>query len=136
MCILKYLQGRQRYRTVEFATRRGAVRAMVADSAAKRMIGLMHRGAINVDEAMLFAFPYAGRHGIWMYNMRFSIDVLWLDGHMRVIDMRRGLKPCGSILRCRTYYPVEPAFYVLEGKAGFAAQHSLRIGSVLAAKKK
>lgn len=132
MCILRFLQGRQRYRSVRLRLPGGTARALVADTAIKRMIGLMYRQSLEGDTVMLFVFPREGRHGIWMRNMRFSIDVLWLDSRMRIVDIRKGLNPCRSMARCRTYYPKADAAYVVEGIAGFAAQHSLVVGAALA----
>lgn len=126
--VLGWLQRRQRYRILMVAANGMPLRAQLADTALKRMIGLMYRGRMGPREAMLFIFPREGYHSIWMYNMRFPIDVLWLDRSLRIVHVEEKLQPCSSVLRCRTYSPSRPALYVLEGRSGLAMANRLRVG--------
>jgi len=91
--------------------------ALVADTSAKRAIGLMFRRSLKNNECMLFEFSGEARYGIWMHNMYFSIDIIWLDSRMRVVDIVREAKPC-RLLDCKTYLPKGDAKYVVELKAG------------------
>ncbi len=125
---LAWLQKRQRYRTVTIRANGHRMRAIVADTFVKRMIGLMYRSGIKENECMLFIFGGEGYHSLWMKNMRFSIDVLWLDRSLRIVDMKEKLQPCLSMLHCRTYSPTRPALYVLEGKSGLISAKRLRKG--------
>ncbi len=103
-------------------------RTFIADSAGRQMLGLMHRPSMKAGEAMLFVFGREGRQGIWMLNMKFAIDILWLDPHGRIVDLVADAQPCGSVLGCRTYLPKSNAKYVLELKAGTAKKLGMREG--------
>jgi len=92
--------------------------ALVADSFSKRMIGLMFRKKLNKRECMLFIFGSEGDQAIWMRNMLFPIDVVWLDSKMRVVDTVQSIKPCKSILSCKEYHPRRAAKYIIEMVSG------------------
>jgi len=61
----------------------------VADTRATRAVGLLSRSGLNPGEA-LWIVPSRGVHTCWM---RFTIDVLALDGDGVVVDRVSGLKP-------------------------------------------
>ena len=69
---------------------------------------------------MLFIFPHKGFHGIWMRNMRFPIDALWLDAGGTVVDLRENIRPCSSIFDCPQYVPKSETSYLIELSAGEA----------------
>ncbi len=78
---------------------------------------------------MLFTPDREARHGIWMLNMKFPIDILWLDGSGKVVDIAQNAKPCKSIFSCPTYRPKSDARYVLELPSGNAKRFGLREGA-------
>ncbi len=84
------------------------------------MVGLMYRKGIGRNEGMLFPLKIEGvsSAAIMMLNMKFAIDVVWLDSSCRVVDFAKGLKPSGSLLSLKTYSPKTRARYVLELNAG------------------
>ena len=55
------------------------LQALIADTLATRALGLGNRSNIASDQAMLFIFDTSDRYGFWMKDMRFPIDMLWLD---------------------------------------------------------
>ena len=70
----------------------------------------MGRAALPSDQALLFAWPRAGRldTAIHMFGMRFDLAVIWLDDERRVVDARLA-RAWRSIL-----IPRAPARFVLE----------------------
>ncbi len=78
---------------------------------------------------MLFIFDGESRQGIWMQNMLFAIDVLWLDSKSRIVSMERNLQPCQSMFGCKTYTPEKGSKYVIELKAGTIAKNRIKLGS-------
>ncbi len=76
----------------------------------------MNRQRLARDEAMLIVFPEADYHEIWMWNMRFSLDLVWISNQREVIGVRT-VSPC-SALPCPIYRPPGPAKYVLEVAPG------------------
>jgi len=78
----------------------------------------MFREGLGKNECMVIAFPNEGFWDIWMRNMRFPIDVAWVNGSGKVVCVRERLQPCSSILGCETYVSEEKAKYVIEFNAG------------------
>jgi uncharacterized membrane protein (UPF0127 family) len=94
-----------------------AITAELAVTPEARAKGLMYRDRINPDQGMLFLFEREGKHSFWMKNMRFAIDILWLDRDKRIIHIEQDIPPCASE-DCPSYAPSLPAMYVLELAAG------------------
>ncbi len=103
-----------------------------AVTVAQRQQGLSNREHLAPNHGMLFVFDTPDRHGIWMKDMRFPIDILWLDPNGTVVDLQSNVSP-------ETYptvfTPKMPAQYVLELPAGFSQNHDVRIGTTIKDKK-
>jgi uncharacterized protein len=106
---------------------------LVADVAAtneQRTKGLSVKDALADNEAMLFVFDTAQEHSFWMKNMKFPIDIIWLDSDKTVVHIEHSLQPCSFDAFCPTYKPDNNnALYVLETVAGFAKQHGIVEGT-------
>ena len=126
--VLGLIQKRLRYSTISATVNGRRIRLLVADTMLKRAIGLMYRESIAPGTGMLFRFRSSGIYGIWMRNMRFPIDILWLDSQKRVIDMFENARPCRG-LTCKTMYPSRQARYVVETNLGFVKRRKLKIGA-------
>lgn len=117
MCLLKAIQPRLRYSRRRVSVNGRGFTALVADTPLKKMIGLMYRSALRSTECMLFTYNMKGRYGIWMRNMRFPIDILWVDERLKIVDMAENLPACAS-LGCKVYKPSAPALHFVEFPAG------------------
>lgn len=126
--MLRLLYGLQKYKTRKITIAGSSYQAIVADSWIKRAIGLMYRPGLKKGTCMLFLFPYPGWHAIWMRNMQFPIDVLWLDSNKRVIDLRQGVPVCRSF-SCPQYAPSKAASYLIELSAGEIKRKKIMVGS-------
>jgi uncharacterized membrane protein (UPF0127 family) len=102
------------------------VTAELAVSDAERQLGLMFRPGINADQAMLFIFDVEDTHSFWMKNMRFPIDILWLDKDRRIVHIEAQVPPCAQD-PCPSYPSAQPARFVLEIRSGGAAAHKLKL---------
>jgi Uncharacterized conserved protein len=100
----------------------------VADDSYKRAKGLMYRKKMQEARGMLFIFNSERRYSFWMLNMQFSIDILWLDRNMRIVDITRNVEPAYSILGAKNYSPSKPAMYVIETCSGFADSSGIKPG--------
>lgn len=100
----------------------------MADTDDSRIKGLSGRDALLEREAMLFTFDTAKKHGIWMKDMKFSIDILWLDQNYQILSIEEDVSPNTYP---RVFYPTEKSLYVLEGNAGFAKRNNLKVGNFL-----
>lgn len=103
----------------------GAFSARVANSEAARTKGLSGTESLPSDEVMLFVFESDSKWGIWMKDMQYSIDVVWLDESKKVVDMALGVTPSSYP---RIFTPKKDARYVLEFAAGTVRQQSIREG--------
>jgi uncharacterized membrane protein (UPF0127 family) len=99
---------------------------LIADTLARGAVGLMYRPKIKENEGMLFIFPFKHRWRIWMLNMRFPLDVIWLDADGRVVHIENNLQPCSSFLSCMPYAPKSKAKYVLELNSGCAKKLGIK----------
>jgi uncharacterized membrane protein (UPF0127 family) len=121
----------QKYETKRIKLEGKPFNAIIADTFAKRMIGLMFREKLPKVDCMLFIFGSEEGQGIWMRNMCFPIDVVWIDENKRVVDIKENLKPCSSFFNCRTYYPKRAAKYIIEFNSGTVKEKKMRGGSKL-----
>lgn len=112
-------------RAVSFEGRDGDIVVEIARSPAKRRCGLSGRRELHDGHGMLFIFEKPELHGIWMKDMDFPIDILWLDRDMRVVDAARNADPESFP---KIFRPREPALYVLEVPAGFVEKYGIEIG--------
>jgi uncharacterized membrane protein (UPF0127 family) len=99
--------------------------ADVADEHAERVQGLSGREVLEHEEGLLFIFDQPGEYGIWMKDMRFPIDVVWLDAQGRVVHTEANV-PVGSYPK--SYRTPLPASYVLEINAGMLAEYDIHNG--------
>ena len=104
------------------------VRVDVADTALTRTRGLSGRESLPPTEGLLFIFDESAYHGIWMKEMEFPIDIIWIDESLRVIDIRKNVSPSTYP---RTFEPRKPARFVLEVNANYADSFGIKIGDVV-----
>ena len=93
--------------------------------------GLAVKNQLKENEAMLFIFEESAKHSFWMKDMKFPIDIIWLDSARKVVHIERNLQPCVSVFICTSYSPSADSRYVLETVAGFAQRHNVNMGSVI-----
>jgi uncharacterized membrane protein (UPF0127 family) len=103
-----------------------AVSSELAVTDEERQRGLMFREKLNPDQGMLFLFAEEGAHSFWMKNMRFAIDILWLDKGKRIVHIEPKAPPCPAE-PCPSYDPGAMAMYVLELDGGAAQKHGLKL---------
>ncbi len=110
----------------------GAV--LVADIAAtyeQMTRGLSVKDSLDENEAMLFVFDEEAEHTFHMKNMKFPIDIIWIDADKTVVHIEHNLPPCSSGLFCPTYKPIGDSLYVLETVGGFAQKHDIIEGTMV-----
>lgn len=109
------------------------VNAKVANSDATRKQGLSGTEPLQVGEGMLFVFDKADRYGIWMKEMKYDLDIIWMDETGKVVHLVEGAKaPTSPTQDLEVYKNAEPALYVLELPSGTAGPAGIGVGTVLA----
>lgn len=97
---------------------------LLADTAAETEQGLSGRQDLPSDQAMLFMFNKPDIRCFWMKDMKFNLDMVWLDHNKQVNAIEQNVSP-GT-------YPDSfchvNARYVLEFNAGTVRQLGLKIG--------
>lgn len=107
------------------------LKVVVADSDRERMNGLSNKESLGEGEGMLFVFEDPGFYGIWMKEMKFPIDIAWLDENKNIIYIEKEVSP-------DTYPKVfnskSKAQFVLEVNAGFFEKNKIKLGDSLETK--
>ena len=98
----------------------------VPQNEAERIQGLSGTESLAPDKGMLFVFEREGNWGIWMKDMNYPIDIIWLDDDKRVVHMVENASP--ESYPETTFRPERPARYVVELAAGGIADASVSIG--------
>ncbi|MFW5926726.1 MAG: DUF192 domain-containing protein [Wenzhouxiangella sp.] len=101
----------------------------IADDDESRARGLMFRDELADNRGMLFIFRQERPRSFWMKNTRIPLDIIYLDGDLRVVSISADTPPCRSRTgRCPGYRSAGPARYVLEINAGQAEALGLARG--------
>lgn len=101
------------------------IEARIADEQAERVQGLSGVTGLDDLEVLLFVFDTVDQHGIWMKDMLFAIDILWLDESGTVVHIEENVSPDTYP---QVFRPGSPARYVLEGNAFFAESNGIVVG--------
>lgn len=102
-----------------------AVSVEVADEDDERVTGLSGRDPLPDNHGLLFVFDEDGYPAIWMKDMRFAIDIIWIDREGVIVDIAQAVQPDSYP---RTFSPQDEARYVLEMTAGYADARNVRVG--------
>ena len=107
-----------------------SIAAEIADTPASRAKGLSGVRSLPELRGMLFVVQEADYMGIWMKDMKFPIDILWIENGT-VVDMKENIKPplpntgLGAL---PIYRPAVRSSFILEVNAGFSRRHAIHIG--------
>lgn len=98
--------------------------AEVASTEAERSRGLMHRRMLPENRGMLFVFPRAALHAMWMVNTYVPLSVAFLDREGVIINIE-DMTPL-----TQTPHPASrPAKYALEANRGWFAKRGIKAGA-------
>jgi uncharacterized membrane protein (UPF0127 family) len=104
---------------------RVTVTVELARSSLEKTRGLSGRRALKPGHGMLFVYEQSQPIGIWMKDMRFALDILWIrDG--RIAHVEKNAPPLVPSGPERVYTATGEA--VLEVPAGFADEQKIRVG--------
>lgn len=101
------------------------VQASVADSLPERIQGLSDTPFLPENVVKLFAFGVAGKHSIWMKDMNYPLDIIWLDEGGIITHIEANVSPDSYP---ESFTPPQPALYVIETNAGFTASNTVTVG--------
>lgn len=102
------------------------IHARVAKTDAAQVKGLSGTTHLRDDQGMLFVFDASDDWSVWMKDMKYSIDVIWLDANKRVVDIEHNIPPDTYPEK---FSPDAASRYIIEVKSGFAERYHVYIGS-------
>lgn len=111
--------------SMEIVAPRGVVVAEVVDTIQSRELGLSWRRGMKDDHGMLFIFPFPGKYGFWMKDMRFPIDMIWINKQGVVVHIVENASPEDFP---KQYVNGPDALYVLELNANKAREYGIYLG--------
>jgi uncharacterized membrane protein (UPF0127 family) len=109
--------------SIELTARFHRIEAEVAADQAARMQGLMHRKSMASGHGMLFVFPQAARHCMWMRNTLLPLSVAFLDDEGKILNIE-DMAPQTEDSHCARM----PARFALEMHRGWFAEKGILPG--------
>lgn len=104
------------------------VEASVADSIAERIKGLSDTPMLPAGVVKLFMFGAEGEHSIWMKDMKYPIDIMWVEKSGKIVHLEKDVSPNSYP---KSFASPVPAWYVIEANAGFVASSSIKVGDMM-----
>ena len=100
------------------------VKVEVADTHAKRTMGLQYRQELAEDQGMLFLFAEERVQTFWMKNTPISLDLIFINGRKTIVGIVHRAVPFSTASRSVS----SPSQFVLEVNGGFARTHGIEAG--------
>ncbi len=101
----------------------------IADTPQRQNKGLQYHTPLSYSQGMLFPFAQPQVISIWMKEMQFPIDIIWLDSSGNVLHIEKNAPACIAD-PCIIYgQDITQAQYVLEVAAGFADKFGITLNS-------
>ena len=101
-----------------------AFRVEIADTPAKRELGLQYRRELGDDRGMLFLFPAESVQTFWMKNTPISLDMIFIGGDRKIAGIVERAVPYSTA----TLSVGAPSRFVLEIKGGLANAKRIQAG--------
>lgn len=105
-----------------------SIEVEIARTNEERVRGLSGRESVEPNTGLLFVFDTPGRYGFWMKDMKFAIDIVWVDEGWEVVGIESMINPDSYPM---TFYPPEDIRYVLELNSNEASSLGIDIGTRL-----
>ena len=103
-----------------------SVKASVAATWPDRIKGLSDTPYLPEEVVKFFVFDSMGFHSIWMKDMNYAIDIIWLDEDGRIVHLVEGAAPESFPAY---FVPKQEAKYVVETVDGFIAKNEITLNS-------
>lgn len=105
----------------------GIFTSRLARTEAEREKGLSGTHSLRDDQAMLLIYDSDDKWPIWMKDMNYPIDIIWLDKDKTVVYIVKNAPP--ESYPYEQFTPKEKARYVVEVPAGTVAKKKIVIGA-------
>jgi hypothetical protein len=105
------------------------VQVETVDDFIKQTQGLSDRSSLGENNGMLFVFSDKQVRRFWMKNMKFPLDIIWIEDNA-VVKIDKNLPPAGDKPTI-SYDSSIPVNFVLEVNAGWADKNKIKIGNLV-----
>lgn len=112
--------------TTELKLGSGVFTTRLARDETSRQLGLSGAESLKPTEGLLLVFDTDDTWGIWMKDMKISIDIVWLDSNKNVVYTVKNAAP--ELSTSKIFKPKDPARYVVELSAGSVEQFDIKAG--------
>lgn len=101
----------------------------IASTQESQIKGLQYHAPLSYDQGMLFSFAQPQEIPIWMKDMQFPIDIIWVDSSGNILRIVKNAPACTAD-PCQVYsQDIFNAQYVLEVASGFADKFGINLDS-------
>lgn len=100
----------------------------VARTEDQKIKGLSDRDKLDENSGMLFLFDAKERYGFWMKNMRFPIDIIFIDDNKIVSISHSAQPPQDPAANLPIFKPSKPINRVLEINDGLSNKYKFKEG--------
>lgn len=111
---------------IPFTLGRISLQGSIADTSLEITQGLSGTPYLPIGVAKVFIFEESNLWSFWMKDMNYPIDIFWLNENGRVVYIVEQAEP--DTYPDTSFSPPVPAKFVIETRAGFAAENNIRIG--------
>ncbi len=101
---------------------------LVAKTSKEKQIGLSEKKSLPQNEGMLFPFEKPEFYSFWMKNMKFPIDIIFINKNHIVTVYQNVQPPKSKDENLIIYKPEEPVNTVLEINAGLSKKYNIKKG--------
>jgi uncharacterized protein len=100
----------------------------IAKSQKEKEIGLSETKSLSQNEGMIFLFEKPDYYVFWMKNMKFPIDIIYINKDT-IITIKNNLSsPKDNKKDLTVYTPTQPADKVLEIQGGLSKKYNFKNG--------
>lgn len=106
------------------------IQLLVADTDEAKQIGLSETESLPKDHGMLFQFKSPNYYSFWMKNMRFPIDIIYLNNN-KVVTILENVQVPKDSETPPIYNSDELADTVIELNAGMSQEYNIQKGDTV-----
>jgi uncharacterized membrane protein (UPF0127 family) len=99
--------------------------ASIANTTETRTKGLSGTPSLPEGVVKLFVFDESQEWGFWMKDMKYAIDIIWVDATGAIVHIEEKVTPASYPM---SFLPNKPAKYVIETVFGFVEDYGIKVG--------
>ncbi|MEK7571119.1 MAG: DUF192 domain-containing protein [Patescibacteria group bacterium] len=131
----QFNQGSKKLEATKVTINEATYTAEIAQTDEQKEIGLSGRDSIADDRAMLFVFEKPGTYQFWMKDMKFPIDIIFINGD-KIVSFVENTQPSPNNDNLQRYAPEGTIDKALEVKAGTVQKSGFKKGDTVTIEKK